>query len=1099
LAEAAATRPEQQGTLREASRIWVVGALIVAIGVVLLGIATSSGAQSVTCNRVADTGGSDLNAGTVASPWRTAQKLVDNLNPGETGCLNEGTFTEDVTATNSGTSGARITVRSTPGDVGRIKGRLHVTASNITFSQLALDGSGVASSSAGVGIEGDDVQIADDNITTKGAANCVGIGEPSDRAFRAMLLRNRIHNCRAGVRIKVATNATLRNNLIFDSIDRGVRMDPDAFSSYVVKNVIDGNGEGVLFAGDASTASTSNAVHYNVISNSNVLWNLGSAWAPGLVGSFNHTWNNCVHATNLDPNYDARGGVAPESPTRGFASYFGVISDPGYVDRDAKDFHLNNGPCRELVGDIAANLDGPDRAPSDDQNVNPRPNILVIMTDDQRLEGTMVAMPKTLKWFQNGGDVNGDLVAGGTGFMDATDTTPLCCPGRASGFSGLYAHNHLVQHIGQLQAFDQAHTLQAYLGRSGYDYRRGIFGRYFNLWNLWTNPPHFERWSVSPGGGTPPYDVNEQGVRKAAASSPTQYFTTYIRDQAEQFLQENESNDSQPWFLEITPYAPHSPYEIDTPYTAANYPQSNFPPYTLNPSQQETDLSDKPPYVQDWGDRENIFGTSPEGARLKQLRTLKSVDDMVDHVMQKLQQLGEENDTLAFFTSDNGYQWDEHGLSRKSKPYIDSTRVPLYMRWPENPRVRRGVVDNGLAANIDVAPTVLDAVGESTDPGFPMDGQSLLDGSPPRNRILSEYWGDLNQGAGLPKWNVPPWASLRTANYHYVEYYDEEGTQPTFQEFYDLQNDPWELNNLYGGDGDPSNNPPTSPTAAQLSAQIAKDRNCDGSECSPGPGAPTAADDRDPYVSLDEPTDNVNVNQNLNVKATSFDDFGVAGVQFKVDSTNIGAEDQAMPYQVQLDTTTLSEGAHTLTAIARYTAGNTATSSVDVTVDNVQGLDVQSGNGGTAAKPDAGDTFTYSFGTAMNPGSFISGWLGTPAQSVKARIIPDDPNYGFNDSLRVLRPDDTQITAIGEIDLGYDKYVGLFNPITFSSSTLAMSPDGKTLTLTLGGTPATFVSGVATSMRWHTSSQAQKVGGQPLCQCTVWEGIPPSGSEDIEF
>ena len=73
----------------------------------------------------------------------------------------------------------------------------------------------------------------------------------------------------------------------------------------------------------------------------------------------------------------------------------------------------------------------------------------------------------------------------------------------------------------------------------------------------------------------------------------------------------------------------------------------------------------------------------------------------------------------------------------------------------------------------------------------------------------------------------------------------------------------------------------------------------------------------------------------MTVSATAADNVGVAGVQFKLDGANLGAEDTTAPYSVSWNTTTATNGTHTLTAIARDAAGNTTTStSVSVTVDN---------------------------------------------------------------------------------------------------------------------------------------------------------------------
>jgi hypothetical protein len=78
----------------------------------------------------------------------------------------------------------------------------------------------------------------------------------------------------------------------------------------------------------------------------------------------------------------------------------------------------------------------------------------------------------------------------------------------------------------------------------------------------------------------------------------------------------------------------------------------------------------------------------------------------------------------------------------------------------------------------------------------------------------------------------PPWASITTPTYQYIEYYMADTDDPstpidesktvTFREFYDLTTDPFELNNIY---------PPASPDPAALASQLAADRECAGSSC----------------------------------------------------------------------------------------------------------------------------------------------------------------------------------------------------------------------------------------------------------------------------
>jgi arylsulfatase A-like enzyme len=411
------------------------------------------------------------------------------------------------------------------------------------------------------------------------------------------------------------------------------------------------------------------------------------------------------------------------------------------------------------------------------------PNVLVVMTDDQRADGTMEVMPKTRQWFEDGG----------TRFTRFFATTPLCCPSRASVFSGRYTHNHGVLTNDLATVLDQRFTIQAYLKAAGY--RTGIFGKYFNAWNLLQPPPWFDDFAITSAGYSP-IRVNENGTVK----SVTEYATSYIRDNAVRFLQEAESQDATPWFLNLWTTAPHAPFTPDAAY--ANAPVSPFSP---SPAASETDKRDKPPRVQS----ESVDLATVEEERAQQLRTLMSVDDMVDTVFQALEATGETSNTLAIFLSDNGFMWGEHGLRAKGDPYDPAVRVPMYMRWPGH--FLPGVVDGRMVANIDIAPTIADAVGGIASP-VPMDGRSLLDPLQSRTRLLTEH------GA---------WAALRTPTSHYVEYYSPlERTRIVHREYYDLVADPFELDNLLG-DGSAANDPPT----AALSEQLAADRDCTGPSC----------------------------------------------------------------------------------------------------------------------------------------------------------------------------------------------------------------------------------------------------------------------------
>jgi len=420
------------------------------------------------------------------------------------------------------------------------------------------------------------------------------------------------------------------------------------------------------------------------------------------------------------------------------------------------------------------------------------PNILIIVTDDQRL-GTVTPLPEVRRRFR----------AEGAEFPNAIATTPVCCPSRASIMSGRYAHNHGVHDNHGADAFAEDASVQRYLHEAGY--RTGILGKFLNGWDLERDPAYLDDWAIFTTSSN--YHGSTWNVNGTVRTVP-EYTTTFLRHRVVRYLEESEASDDAPWFLLVAPPAPHAPAEAED-----RFRHVPFPAWPGNPATRETDRTDKPPYLQARPPARPFSGT-----RRAQLRTLLSVDLLVTTVFDRLEELGEQ-DTLAFFLSDNGFLLGEHGWTGKGVPYQASIGVPFFLRWPGH--IAGGTYVDALVGTIDVAPTVLDAAGlGATAVEAEMDGRSLL-GPIERDAMLAEFWT-----AGGP---VPTWASIRTASAQYVEYEDEAGLV-TFREYYDLDADPWQLTNLLG-DGDPSNDPPE---AVGLSARLAALRRCGGTS---GPAA----------------------------------------------------------------------------------------------------------------------------------------------------------------------------------------------------------------------------------------------------------------------
>ena len=376
--------------------------------------------------------------------------------------------------------------------------------------------------------------------------------------------------------------------------------------------------------------------------------------------------------------------------------------------------------------------------------------MLVLVTDDARAE-TLQVMPKTRRW----------LADGGVAFTQGFATTPSCCPSRASIMSGRYVHNHGCSASSSATGSTRD-TLARYLSAGGY--RTAMAGKFLNRWSLRRPPPHFDRYAQANGGY---YDQLWQ-VDGAMRRVPT-YSTTFIGDQALDYLEEFEGDDARPWFLYLAPFAPHDPRVPEPRYAAASFPELE-----RVGGGGEAEVAGAPAYL-----RQRPPADPGEVAALRtgQARTLLSVDDLVDRVMGRLQATGELDDTLVFYLSDNGYSWGEHRHVGKFVPYTESIKVPFLVRWPG--RLPAGTVDDRLVATVDIKPTVLAAAGIRPDPGDTVDGRSLLDGGR-RERLLAEYWRDQANAPG-----VRDWAALRAPGWQYVENYDQPGGG-TFREFYDL-------------------------------------------------------------------------------------------------------------------------------------------------------------------------------------------------------------------------------------------------------------------------------------------------------------------------
>ena len=436
-----------------------------------------------------------------------------------------------------------------------------------------------------------------------------------------------------------------------------------------------------------------------------------------------------------------------------------------------------------------------------------KPNVVVVMTDDQRL-WDMEAMPITNKL----------IGKAGTTFDNAVATYPLCCPSRSTFLSGQYAHNHGVldndMPEGGYEKFDFANALGVWLQAAGY--RTAHVGKMLNEYGVATSPdqdpipPGYDEWFALRDPLTYSmynYVVQDNSLRRPFGALPEDYQTDVLANHALEVVKEWAPED-QPFFLKLATSAIHWEF-IDSengprpaPRHADTYADHKFEP---RPSYDEVDVSDKPSIIRHYDRIDDDLGQTIAESNRVRWQALQAVDEAVGKLVAELKAAGELDNTLFIFTSDNGYLHGEHRFpSEKVVPYEESVRVPLLIRGPGFPA---GVERQQMVGNIDLAPTIVELAGAT--PGRPMDGESLVGyAQSPTHRTTRSLVleADFPEVHGTHFVVVPEYHrdvnvfydGIRTTRYKYIHWFmDVNGEPADEEELYDLAADPFEMQSLH--------------------------------------------------------------------------------------------------------------------------------------------------------------------------------------------------------------------------------------------------------------------------------------------------------------
>ena len=387
----------------------------------------------------------------------------------------------------------------------------------------------------------------------------------------------------------------------------------------------------------------------------------------------------------------------------------------------------------------------------------------------------------------------------GVFLKNAFVTTSLCSPSRASILTGQYAHQHRV--VDNYHEVDENLIFfPQYLQEAGYE------TAFIGKWHMGDeNDPQrgFDHWAAFRGQGTyypdghgtsrvvpqnnyDGYNVNGKQVPQKG------YITDELTDMSLDWI-ESRSNPDKPFFLYVSHKGVHADFvprdEDRDMYKDADW----FPPanYYDTPENRQG----KPKWVNDQRNSRHgaEFGYNLDDFDLefyykRYCEALKPIDQAVSRTLEYLEKSGQLDNTLFVYMGDNGFFFGEHGLIDKRAAYETSMRVPLMMRLPKNMQ-REGVVMEENVANIDIAPTLLEAAGIETPPH--MHGKSffkMLKGEQMdwRESFLYEYFWEWNYP------HTPTTHALRDSRYKYIRYHGIWDTD----ELYDLVNDPEEKYNL---------------------------------------------------------------------------------------------------------------------------------------------------------------------------------------------------------------------------------------------------------------------------------------------------------------
>ena len=411
-----------------------------------------------------------------------------------------------------------------------------------------------------------------------------------------------------------------------------------------------------------------------------------------------------------------------------------------------------------------------------------RPNILIMYTDDQAQKCLGIMGNKHIQ------TPNMDRLAQrGVLFNNAFVTTAICCVNRACILTGQHMVRHGIRDFVtplSAAAFDQ--TYPALLRKSGY--RTAFLGKY-----AIGNPSKSSRELSLPADKFDFWYGFDQGINfRQEIDGKPRYLTEVMTEKAIEFLQSNKSD--QPFCLTIAFKEPHGPFNYFDPNVPNPYENAEIPTSTTFTVE---DFESQPEFIRKSlgadGSRKKLEQSASAQQELRTAyRTITRADQAVGKILDELERLKLDDNTIVIFTSDHGSLLGDHGLSGKWLMYEGSIRVPLIVYDPRVEKKLAGTRRDEMVLSIDLAPTMLTLAG--LVPPKSMQGSDMMplvnhDSVPWRNHYYYEHTYQTEP----PRSPIPKTEGIRTLRWKYIRYPD---SIPVYEQLFDLDADPLEQKNL---------------------------------------------------------------------------------------------------------------------------------------------------------------------------------------------------------------------------------------------------------------------------------------------------------------